>query len=68
MFTVASTGPCQCSPDLGLLSCVASLLGCHPSLVLMMAVMAATLSWNIALLACQLYQVTCDINDVNTMF
>ena len=39
------------------LSCVGSLLGCQPSLVFMMAIMAVTLSWTIALLACQLYQV-----------
>ena len=39
------------------LSCVGSLLGCQPSLVSMMAIIAVTLSWNIALLACQLYQV-----------
>ena len=58
MLTLVSAGPCQCSVDAGLPGCLASLLGCHPSLVCMMAIMALTLTWNIALLVCQLYQVS----------
>ena len=55
MYQVLVLGPCQVAAPL--VSAVTQSATCHPSLVIMMAVMALTTTWTLALLACQLYQV-----------
>ena len=57
MYQVLVLGPCQVTGPAPLVTAVTQYATCHPSLLIMMAVMALTTAWTIALLACQLYQV-----------
>ena len=57
MYQVLVLGPCQVAGPAPLVTAVTQYATCHPSLFIMMAVMALTTAWTIALLACQLYQV-----------
>ena len=57
MYQVLVLGPCQVTGPAPLVTAVTQYAACHPSLLIMMAVMALTTAWTIALLACQLYQV-----------
>ena len=57
MYQVLVLGPCQVAGPAPLVTAVTQYAACHPSLLIMMAVMALTTAWTIALLACQLYQV-----------
>ena len=57
MYQVLVLGPCQVAGPAPLVTTVTQYAACHPSLLIMMAVMALTTAWTIALLACQLYQV-----------
>ena len=57
MYQVLVLGPCQVAGPAPLVSAVTQYAACHPSLLVMMAVMALTTAWTIALLVCQLYQV-----------
>ena len=57
MYQVLVLGPCQVTGPAPLVTAVTRYATCHPSLLVMMAVMALTTAWTIALLVCQLYQV-----------
>ena len=57
MYQVLVLGPCQVTGPAPLVTAVTQYAACHPSLLVMMAVMGLTTAWTIALLACQLYQV-----------
>ena len=57
MYQVLVLGPCQVTGPAPLVTALTQYAACHPSLLVMMAVMGLTTAWTIALLVCQLYQV-----------